>query len=108
MKRVLIVVLCIFINIFPSFAEESDVLIKETYKLQGQIEYDDNPLEVIYLDEDITNSLEKIINLNPEHVSVYSLILEEGTVLENKVSKGILKLPDEKIEREMYWNVKNT
>lgn len=27
--------------------------IKETYKLQGQIEYDDNPVETIYLDENI-------------------------------------------------------
>ena len=35
------------------FAEESDALIRETYKLQGQIEYDDNPVEVIYLDEEI-------------------------------------------------------
>ena len=27
--------------------------IKETYKLQGTVEYDDNPIEVIYLDENI-------------------------------------------------------
>ena len=27
--------------------------VKETYKLQGQIEYDDNPVETIYLDDDI-------------------------------------------------------
>ena len=35
------------------FAEESQPVIQEIYKLQGQIEYDDNPVEVIYLDEDI-------------------------------------------------------
>ena len=51
MKRVLIVALLIISSIFPVFAEESDVLVKETYKLQGQIEYDDNPVETIYLDE---------------------------------------------------------
>lgn len=34
----------------PIFAEET---IKETLKLQGQVEYDDNPVETIYLDENI-------------------------------------------------------
>lgn len=58
--------------------------------------------------EDIDSALKTVINLKPEHISVYSLILEEGTVLEKKVSNGILHLPDEKIERKMYWNVKHT
>ena len=53
MKRVLIVALLFMGTIFPAVAEESDALVKETYKLQGQIEYDDNPVEVIYLDENI-------------------------------------------------------
>ena len=53
MKRVLILILLICLNLAPICAEESDTLIKETYKLQGQIEYDDNPVEVIYLDDDI-------------------------------------------------------
>ena len=53
MERVLIVALLFMSTIFPAVAEESDTLVKETYKLQGQIEYDDNPVEVIYLDENI-------------------------------------------------------
>lgn len=53
MERVLTIALLICLSIIPTFAAESDTLIKETYKLQGQIEYDDNPVEVIYLDEDI-------------------------------------------------------
>lgn len=53
MKRVIGVVLLFLLSSVVIMAEESDVLIKETYKLQGQIEYDDNPVEVIYLDEDI-------------------------------------------------------
>lgn len=57
---------------------------------------------------DIQDSLEKIIKLKPEHISVYSLIVEEGTLIEKEISKGILKLPDEKIERNEYWLVKNT
>ena len=53
MKRVIVIALFMFLTAFSVYAEESDALIKETYKLQGQIEYDDNPVEVIYLDEDI-------------------------------------------------------
>lgn len=58
--------------------------------------------------QDIKESLEKVIKLKPEHISVYSLILEEGTKLEKQVEKGKLSLPDEEIERAMYWYVKNT
>ena len=53
MKRGLVLALLIIFSALPLFAEETDALIKETYKLQGQIEYDDNPVEVIYLDENI-------------------------------------------------------
>lgn len=57
---------------------------------------------------DIKDSLAKIVELNPNHVSVYSLILEESTVLYKNVEKGLTKLPDEDLERQMYWYVKNT
>ena len=53
MKRVISLALFMMLGASAVFAVESDELIKETYKLQGQIEYDDNPVEVIYLDEDI-------------------------------------------------------
>lgn len=58
--------------------------------------------------EDVENVLKETIILNPEHISVYSLIVEEETPLEKEIQKGILKLPDEKIERNEYWLVKNT
>ncbi len=58
--------------------------------------------------QDIKENLEKIIKLNPEHISVYSLILEEGTPFYNKYNENKIKLPDEKLERNMYWYVKNT
>lgn len=56
--------------------------------------------------KDLKESLEKVINLKPNHISLYSLILEENTVLENKVSKNELELPSEDIERKMYWETK--
>lgn len=58
--------------------------------------------------KDLKNSLEKIIELQPEHISVYSLIVEDGTPIANKIEKGELELPDEDTERNMYWYVKNT
>ena len=58
--------------------------------------------------KDLKDSLEKIIELQPEHISVYSLIVEEGTPICNKIEKGDLELPEEELERNMYWYVKNT
>lgn len=58
--------------------------------------------------QEIKNSLEKIISLDPEHISVYSLVLEEGTKIENIITSGKMKLPTEELERQMYWYVKNT
>ena len=58
--------------------------------------------------QDLKESLEKVIANNPTHISTYSLIVEEGTILENKISKGELELPSEELERQMYWYVKNT
>ena len=57
--------------------------------------------------KDIKESLEKIIALHPEHISVYSLIVEENTPISKKIEKGELQLPEEDTERNMYWYVKN-
>ena len=56
--------------------------------------------------QDVEDSLEEIVKLNPKHVSVYSLILEENTKLEVFVKLGKFDLPDEELERQMYWKVK--
>ena len=56
--------------------------------------------------EDVEESVNKIINLLPEHISTYSLIVEEGTPFYNKLEAGKLNLPREEIERKMYWLVK--
>lgn len=58
---------------------------------------------------DLKESLEKIVNLKPapKHVSVYSLIIEEGTEIEKKISEGELQLPEEAEERNQYKYTKN-
>ena len=57
--------------------------------------------------EDIKQSIEKILELNPEHISVYSLIVEEGTKISKKIEEGFYQLPDEELERMEYSYVKN-
>lgn len=56
--------------------------------------------------EDVKKDLERIIELKPEHISVYSLIVEEGTKIEEKIKNKELYLPPEELERKMYWEVK--
>lgn len=56
--------------------------------------------------KDIENSVIEVLKLNPKHFSVYSLIVEEGTELEKKISLGELELPKEKNERLMYKKIK--
>lgn len=51
---------------------------------------------------DWEETLEKIIRLKPEHISAYSLIIEEGTPFHEMYAKGVFTLPDEKLDREMY------
>ena len=57
--------------------------------------------------EDIQESVENVIKLKPTHISVYSLILEDGTALKKKVDDNVLTLPDDELERKMYWSVKD-
>ena len=56
--------------------------------------------------EEVKKEMEQILKLNPNHISVYSLIVEEGTPLEKMIQEGKYKLPDEELERKMYWYVK--
>ena len=55
----------------------------------------------------LIDSLLKVINLNPNHISLYSLILEEGTELEKMIESGEYKLCDEGLERKMYHKTKS-
>ena len=49
-KRILILTFIFMLNLPSSPAEE---LVKEKYKINGQVEYDDNLIETIYLDSDV-------------------------------------------------------
>lgn len=51
---------------------------------------------------DWKETLEKVVHLNPTHISAYSLILEEGTELYNMYESNKFELIDENVDIEMY------
>ena len=48
-------------------------------------------------------TLKAVIELNPEHISAYSLIIEEGTKFYEWYAEKEELLPDEETEREIYY-----
>lgn len=56
--------------------------------------------------QEMQNSALEVIGIEPEHISLYSLIVEEGTKLEKQLEEKELELPEETLEREMYWQTK--
>lgn len=52
--------------------------------------------------ESLSATLKTAVELPVKHISAYSLIIEDGTPLEREYSHGLLTLPDEKTDREMY------
>jgi oxygen-independent coproporphyrinogen-3 oxidase len=48
------------------------------------------------------SSLRQMLNLQPEHVSLYALGLEEGTPMKAWVDRGRLPLPDDDLAADMY------
>lgn len=51
-------------------------------------------------------TLKKIVALEPEHISAYSLIVEEGTPFFDMYQQDLLCLPSEEEERNMYYKTK--
>lgn len=61
------------------------------------------PNQTIY---DVEDTLDKVLALDLTHISVYSLIYEDGTLMTKMVDEGKLLEIDEEIERYMYWYAK--
>jgi oxygen-independent coproporphyrinogen-3 oxidase len=83
----------------------------ETYNLARKIGFKNINVDVIIglpyqTINEVKDTINKIIELNTEHISVYSLMLEEGTKMYNDVELGIMCPQNEKEERESYWWVK--
>ena len=57
--------------------------------------------------QDMKDSLKEVIKIEPNHISIYSLIVEEKTPIKKLIEEGELQLPEEIQERRMYWYVKS-
>lgn len=80
----------------------------ESYKMARQAGFNNINVDIMsalpgQTPESYRDTLNKVIELNPEHISAYSLIVEDGTPMEERVEQNLVTLPDEDTEREMYY-----
>ncbi|GAA2854453.1 radical SAM family heme chaperone HemW [Streptosporangium fragile] len=73
----------------------------------GQAGFDHVNLDLIYStpgesDDDWRASLAAAIEAGPDHVSAYSLIVEEGTRLAARIRRGELPMPDDDVAADRY------
>jgi oxygen-independent coproporphyrinogen-3 oxidase len=79
----------------------------KTYKNARQVGFENINIDLIFglsnqkIDQ-WERTLRTITDLGPEHISCYSLIIEEGTPYFDWYKEGVLQYPDEEIERNMY------
>ncbi|GAA0508963.1 radical SAM family heme chaperone HemW [Saccharopolyspora spinosporotrichia] len=64
-------------------------------------------LDLIYgtpgeTDDDLRASLDAVLEAGVDHVSAYSLIVEDGTAMARKVRRGDLPMPDEDVLADRY------
>ncbi|WP_109473509.1 radical SAM family heme chaperone HemW [Ornithinimicrobium cavernae] len=52
--------------------------------------------------EDWRASLDAVVALEPDHVSAYALVVEEGTRLATQVRRGLVTMPDDDDEADKY------
>lgn len=52
--------------------------------------------------DDWRRSLEAAVELEPDHISAYALVVEEGTKLAAQVRRGIVRMPEDDDEAEKY------
>ncbi|MCR4435429.1 MAG: radical SAM family heme chaperone HemW [Clostridiales bacterium] len=57
--------------------------------------------------EEWDETITQIVRLDPEHVSCYSLKIEEDTVFGEKLASGSLVPVDDELDREMYYLAKD-
>lgn len=85
---------------------------KDNYNLARSVGFNNINIDMMFglpnqSVKDWADSLEEVAKLNPEHISAYSLIIEEGTPFYKLYNEDKLKLPSEEEEREMYKKCKN-
>lgn len=76
-----------------------------SYDIARKAGFNDINIDVMYgipqqTKESLSQTLDRVLDLDPEHISLYGLQIEEGTPFANMADKLIL--PDEDTEFEMY------
>lgn len=79
----------------------------DNYRLAREEGFDNINVDLMFDLPDQTgdilmDTLEQLVELGPEHISLYSLIFEEGTKLTRDYKEGNLVLANEDEERDMY------
>lgn len=79
----------------------------ETYKLLKECGFKNINVDIMFnlpgqTTDDLKDTLEKIIELDIPHISLYSLSIEEGTPFFDMEAKGEISLSSEEVERDMY------
>ncbi|MGN6711699.1 radical SAM family heme chaperone HemW [Anaerocolumna jejuensis] len=82
---------------------------EENYLLARELKFDNINVDLMsslpgQSLKDWMSTLKKVAALEPEHISAYSLILEEGTYFYRKYSSLPL---DEELDRQMYWETEH-
>jgi coproporphyrinogen III oxidase-like Fe-S oxidoreductase len=52
--------------------------------------------------EDWRDSVETAVELEPDHISAYALIIEDGTKLARQIRRGEVAAPDDDLQADMY------
>lgn len=86
----------------------------EEYDIAREVGFDNINIDLMSAIPDQTvesyvTTLRRIVKLKPEHISAYSLIIEENTPLYDMYERGELdgRLADEDAERKMYYETKD-
>lgn len=79
----------------------------KAYEMSRQAKFTNINIDIMFGVPDQTlddweETLNNVLKLSPQHISCYSLIIEEGTPFYSLNERGDLKLPDEETERKMY------
>ncbi len=77
-------------------------VFERTYKNAREVGFNNINIDLMYNlpNQDLENfkySLEKVLSLKPEHISAYSLIIEEGTPFHKMLEEGKIFSPDEEL-----------
>lgn len=84
----------------------------DTYNSARNAGFDNINCDLVYNIPDQTladweNDLIELIELGPEHISAYSLTVEEGTALYDLVLNETIKMPDDEIQVDFYNSTVN-